>query len=222
VTVPNPPSGTTPSAFDTWATTVATDVNANSTAVADLPGTYEAGSQGVRVGWWSSPSGIRGTGTQIVDRIYCHQLVVPDCRVDRIACEVVTAGGSGSVTRLGIYAAAADRLPGTLVVDAGTFDSNALTGVQPLTIDQSLTAGVYWLAIAAQGGTSPTYRVTANAAQMAAGLSSSTGGPFGANGNRSGLFTFGGITGAFPASIAGSISDTLPPSVVSVRFATPL
>jgi hypothetical protein len=41
VTVPNPPSGTTPAAFDTWATTVATDVNANSTVVAALPGTYE-------------------------------------------------------------------------------------------------------------------------------------------------------------------------------------
>jgi hypothetical protein len=40
VTVPNPPSGTTPSGFDTWATTVADEINANTTELAGLPGTY--------------------------------------------------------------------------------------------------------------------------------------------------------------------------------------
>jgi hypothetical protein len=40
MTVPNPPSGTTPAGFDTWATTVADEVNANTTELAGLPGTY--------------------------------------------------------------------------------------------------------------------------------------------------------------------------------------
>jgi hypothetical protein len=40
VTVPNPPSGTTPAAFDTWATQVADEVNDHTDELAGLPATY--------------------------------------------------------------------------------------------------------------------------------------------------------------------------------------
>jgi hypothetical protein len=42
MTVPHPPSGTTPATFDTWATQVADEVNDHTDELAGLPGTYGA------------------------------------------------------------------------------------------------------------------------------------------------------------------------------------
>lgn len=54
----------------------------------------------------------------------------------------------GGVARLGIYSSSAtEDYPGALLLDAGTISTNA-TGLQTITISQSLTGGVlYWLAV---------------------------------------------------------------------------
>jgi hypothetical protein len=79
--------------------------------------------------------------------------VTKDQAFDRIACFCTTIG-AGSTVRLGIFADNAG-VPGTVVVDAGTVDTSGATGVKELTIAQTLTAGLYWLAAVPQGGTTP-------------------------------------------------------------------
>jgi hypothetical protein len=61
-----------------------------------------------------------------------------------LSCYVSTLG-TGSTIRLGIYASDANDKPATLVLDAGTV-SSATTGSKTITISQSLTPGLYWLA----------------------------------------------------------------------------
>lgn len=65
--------------------------------------------------------------------------------VDRIIIEVTTAY-AGHEARLGIYANGADGLPGVLLLDAGTV-SMATTGLKEIVINQTLTPGLYHLAL---------------------------------------------------------------------------
>lgn len=69
----------------------------------------------------------------------------------KIGTTVGTAIAS-SVLRFGIYKDNAG-VPGALILDAGTV-SSATTGAKEVTISQSLDPGIYWLAVAMQGGAS--------------------------------------------------------------------
>lgn len=67
---------------------------------------------------------------------------------DRIAFNVPTGGGAGSVARAGIYQATSvtDPYPGTLVVDGGEHATNT-TGVKSTVLAQALAANTLcWLA----------------------------------------------------------------------------
>ena len=81
-------------------------------------------------------------------------IVARDITVDRIAMEVQGAAGGGNV-RLGIYNEGTNLYPGTLLVDAGTIDATSAT-LQPITIDEELTKGLYWLAFVSDN--TPTMR----------------------------------------------------------------
>jgi len=72
----------------------------------------------------------------------------------RIACRADTGFSGSSTVRLGIYDSDANNQPSTLVLDAGTV---AFTGVasQEITISETLSTGLYWLAFCQQG-TAPT------------------------------------------------------------------
>lgn len=85
--------------------------------------------------------------------------------VDRIACEVTSAGTTGAVVRLGIYEDNGENNPGALLVDAGTVDATT-TGVKELTISQTLEPGLYWLVAVNQGtpSTTPVLRYAASQA----------------------------------------------------------
>lgn len=83
--------------------------------------------------------------------------------LDRIAIEVTTEGGAGSVSRFGIYTSTSnDNLyPSTLLVDSGEFDTSAVggIGVKSVTISVKLYPNrVYW-AIILFGTASPTIRI---------------------------------------------------------------
>jgi hypothetical protein len=68
---------------------------------------------------------------------------------DRIACRTGgTFSGSG-VMRLGIYSNNNGQ-PGTLVLDAGTVSPTAANTNYEITIDQSLSPGLYWLCTVSQ------------------------------------------------------------------------
>lgn len=65
---------------------------------------------------------------------------------DRIGFKTGTYTSSGNV-RLGIYNNSSSNKPDTVLLDAGTVNVTAATTVYDITINQSLSAGVYWLAI---------------------------------------------------------------------------
>jgi len=76
----------------------------------------------------------------------------------RLAVQVATSAASG-VMRLGIYSnSASEDYPSTLLLDAGTV-STATTGAKQITISQSLTAGLYWLAYLSTTGAPNLYGV---------------------------------------------------------------
>jgi len=81
--------------------------------------------------------------------------------IDRIAINVSSAGATGKKARLGIYANGTNNYPGSLVLDAGTVDVDS-TGVKAITIDQSLSKGIYWFVVNSDG--TPSVRKGAYAA----------------------------------------------------------
>ncbi len=80
-----------------------------------------------------------------LSRTWASPMVVPrKLKIDRLAVNVTTLQAA-SLTRLGLYRAQADGTPGVLVVDGGTVDSST-TGVKTVTVDESLSPGLYWCA----------------------------------------------------------------------------
>lgn len=89
---------------------------------------------------------------------YYSRLLVPTARTfDQILCNVTIAAGTTGTARLAIFADTAGR-PGATVLDAGTVDVQAATGVRSIAISQLLAAGYYWVALQNEHtGTAPTY-----------------------------------------------------------------
>lgn len=87
-------------------------------------------------------------------------IFLPSVTVDRIGIEVTSAGGAGSLGRLGIYnSSSTSNYPDTRLLDAGTVSVSS-TGKREATISQTITQGIYWLAYLADtvSGTAPTLR----------------------------------------------------------------
>lgn len=105
-----------------------------------------------------------GTGTIVQNRLYCWPLFITEpITLDRIAVECTTLS-LNTTWRIGIYNSDSDGLPSTVVLDAGTV-STATTGFKVITISQSLSAGLYFIAGVWQGGSgSPTMRVLTSTA----------------------------------------------------------
>lgn len=76
---------------------------------------------------------------------YVPILIPTDTTYDRIGIRTVgTFSGTASV-RLGIYNDSNGK-PGTVKLDAGTISATAATSSYEITINQTLSAGIYWLA----------------------------------------------------------------------------
>jgi hypothetical protein len=111
------------------------------------------------------PNSTLSTGTVSLNRQYFFPFFVPTTTTFTRLGIYVPTGNASSVARLGIYASDANDVPSTLLLDAGTV-SRATSGSSVfVTIDQTLTSGLYWLSIVPQGaGTSyhtmDTYRNT--------------------------------------------------------------
>lgn len=119
-------------------------------------------------------------------------------KLDRIGAETTTGGGTGSVTRFGIYRAdPATGLPGALVLDAGTVAS---TGVAIIEVTIALTivrGGRHFLAAVTQGAPSPNPIYRGATTLTAIGQASAP-----ANTVMSG-YTQGSVTGALPDPSSG-------------------
>jgi hypothetical protein len=89
-----------------------------------------------------------------VNRLYAAPFFCPvDATFDQLGLQVAVAGAAGATVRMGIYAASdIDRLPSTLLLDAGTVDAS-VTGFRFAPISQVLGRGTYWLAGASNDDT---------------------------------------------------------------------
>ncbi len=106
-----------------------------------------------RVGYYRPPS-TGGTATGSYAWAQDYMFAVPfivgrTITFDRIAVHTLNDGGGTCNMRLGIYGTT-NGAPGALVLDAGVLAINGAVGIKALTISQSLTPGLYWLA-GAQG-----------------------------------------------------------------------
>jgi hypothetical protein len=147
------------------------------------------------------------TTTAAEDATYYTPIFVPStCTVDRLA--ITTAGtftGTASV-RLGIYGNT-NSAPDQLILDAGTVSATAASSSYTITINQSLSAGIYWLAVNTQT------TATTNAFLGANGPARSAipGMPL-TGANSSGYFagySQTGVTGAFANASSPTLTSTV-------------
>ena len=140
-----------------------------------------------------------------VSRLHYTPIVLDAGTLDRIGAEV-TIATAGTVLRLGLYTHnLTTGRPNALVIDAGTIDGNTV-GVQSITISQSITAAVYWLGVASQGG-SPVCRsigVSGVPRGLMTPASSATSAVYGSTWLPC-LFE-SSVTGALPATASTSLS----------------
>ena len=102
-------------------------------------------------------------GLASANSLRAFPLYVPKLsRFDRIAVRVTTAAtGTTPRVRLGIYKDNGNVYPGSLTLDAGELDVST-TGVKELTINTTLTEGLYWIVLVGQDTTSLAVAATPN------------------------------------------------------------
>jgi hypothetical protein len=171
-------------------------------------------SSSVRGDYFSGNQGTQGTSISWSNgQLYLVPLwLTAPVVIDRIGVAVTVGGSTGSVIRLGAFMAEENGVP-RLLFDAGTVASTG-TGLLTATIEQTLPAGLVYLACAFQGapGTQPTIRVTTGGrhpllSMTAANIGTNLGAKFQAS-----------VTGAFSSTYnPASVSDTQPLVVVRAK-----
>lgn len=159
-------------------------------------------------GRWMTPlladKGFGSNAASIVGRTCYTPIYLPNCTLDRIAVRTQTFTGQYT-TRLGIYNNT-DGKPSTVLLDAGTVLANAGNSDFTITINQTITAGWYWLAANTQvevvAGTREFLSTTSGAGKPQ--FFSDLGGPGFAQASG---FIQTGVTGAF-ATASPTVTDT--------------
>lgn len=128
---------------------------------------------------------------------------------DRIAMDFTAGGDVGSLVRLGIYADNGNLYPGALVLDAGTLAGDS-TAAQSITINQTLTPGLYWLAFNHNSTANITMRAMAGT-----GFSSILGNPLSIGAGNSG-------TAVTVASVYGTLPNPFPAGAAVITGTTPI
>lgn len=156
------------------------------------------------------------TFLMVKDVVYLVPFYVPTTTTfTRIAIRTSgTAGSSGSVIRLGIYDSDSNSLPNNRVVDGGTVPGTT-TGSRSVTISQSLSKGLYWIAAASQVAT-----ITQPTSQR---IVQSSGSPFVPQGTVSADdagapninvgYSITGVSGALPSTASGYAVVTTVPAI---------
>jgi hypothetical protein len=159
-------------------------------------------------GRYYSPTVDVSTGTiaAVNDRLWVVPFEVGQfTNFDRIATEVTTVGTTGNVGRLGVYGTV-NGLPGSLIVDAGTFDATIL-GAAEKVINIALNPGLYWLGYVSQIGVAANVRALGSAASRYVGH---TANPL-SNGYKS--YRRDTVAGALPADFGTPVADTSAPKI---------
>lgn len=109
--------------------------------------------QKLRVGNYYDNGGlVTSSGTNIAaNQLYASPLVIGrKMTLDRLAISVIAGGIAGTKARLGIYRDGNNLYPGSLLLDAGLVDVDAVAVVAAI-INQQLAKGLYWLALISDG-----------------------------------------------------------------------
>lgn len=107
----------------------------------------------LRTGQYFVPFPVRGS--TLAHTLYANEAeaspfpVPRDLTIDRLAVKVTTTD-PGKKVRIGIYNNGTNLYPGSLLLDAGEVDAGTL-GVKTIIVDQTLTKGLYWFALASDG-----------------------------------------------------------------------
>lgn len=161
--------------------------------------------------WFWTPAPTITTGTfNAINKLQASPWdVYRALTLDAIAAEVTIAGPTGAVIRLGIYGDSSG-VPGSLIVDAGTFAADGAAAGFAIAILRALTPARYWLASVLQGIASggPTVRQVSGDVASVGQAATSTTPPSGSNNGllgyaESGTTTSGALPSTFPASPNG-------------------
>jgi hypothetical protein len=149
--------------------------------------------------------------TAVVSTTYYSPIYIPETiTVDRLAIGTTSAHSGSAVVRLGIYNNdTATGKPSTVLLDGGTVTTPAGTASVNLTVSQSVSPGIYWLAFNSQtAATTNTYRgVIAGGEIPNAVMGYITAGP--TNPILVG-FTQSSVTGAFATAGTLTLSSIMP------------
>jgi hypothetical protein len=149
-----------------------------------------------------------GTNTTLNLTYYLPFLVTESANFDRISIFSGTVSSS-PIFRLGIYNNSGGK-PSTVLLDAGTITATSSNTTFQITINQTLAAGWYWLAVTRQSGTG-----SQALGGFGAGVLTNFPARYNSNGGtgRNPVWTQTGVSGAYAtASTDGEIY--LPPNVL--------
>lgn len=158
--------------------------------------------------WYESRNGSTITTSVFVqNRVYCYPLFVSESiTIDRLGVECVTANAS-TTWRIGIYNSDSNGVPSTVLLDAGTVDTSTI-GLKTITVNQTLSAGLYFIAGVWQGGSaSPTMRSYSASSGNWAPIASTTQQSSGYS-NEYHVDSITGSLGTISAPAIGSLSQT--------------
>lgn len=161
--------------------------------------------------WMEAPGvGNRGTATPTLNELKVSPWWVPEAATwDRVGHENKTAGGAGSVMRIGIYRDNGSGYPSTLYWESpSTLDSTA-TGMLTHTVSLAIPAGLYWVGAVAQ--------VAAPGWEMMSNFNPSVNTQDPAVGSASAGYSHSNVTGALPATFTSTFFSTSNVPVISFR-----
>lgn len=170
--------------------------------------------------WYAAPELVRGTTGQpqsdgVASAAAFH--AQGSLTLDRLAIEVMSAGSTGAVVRLGIYADDAG-LPGDLVLDGGTVDATT-TGLKELTISQALTSRRrYWFVTAPQGNPATQPHLRASTSQGVYPAPGSEDSITAVRQESNGWYKTG-ISGALPGVFGAPTGDAAATTIIGMRAA---
>lgn len=188
------------------------------TAAGGAGGTYTSKATSGATYYVRSGNTVNATATPAEDTTYYTPIMVSGITADRIYITTANTFTGTPTVRLGLYSNDATlNIPSTLIVDAGTVSPNTSATSYEITISQTLSAGLYWLAVNLQtlgGGNDNFAACTATSANYSPlGMINNTSAPI--------LLGTGFINGYYQSAVTGAFSNagTLIRSAAAITIA---
>lgn len=167
----------------------------------------------LKSGYWYPADGQGGSRTMTYNLLWAFPFDAQrPITISKLACNVTTAGSSGTTIRLGVYGSDGAGGIGNLVMDGGTVAGDT-TGVKTITLSQAAGPDRLWLGAVWQGtnSTAPVLQAYSRALPFIGWTSYVQFPPIVA-------YQYTGITGALPASL-GTPNGTENNNCPAVQFA---